>query len=294
MIRAVSRPNEALTFEASVGGIAIYLDNFAIKSLAKDDPSLRKRFVAAVNGGADLLFSCANAAEISGPQGASSLAIREFLDELGGHWYPVEMLLDTVMTREAAGEAPGKCCFAGDLLQAYFTTQTSQYSPHSGKVIDLSERFFRLGAFVDWLAPQRKWFLDRTREFDADVKSKIDLLRTKARRNPGWIDAAFPQPQFNPSKAATFVYDCLVRNLILDRGYQVRDGDGIDFHHAVLASAFANFAALDKQWKRRVESLPGPNTLARVYYQRELMSMISDIESAIIQLTISAPTGDVR
>ncbi|SPF48147.1 hypothetical protein SBA1_810001 [Candidatus Sulfotelmatobacter kueseliae] len=111
MIRAVCGPGGALTFEASVGGIAIYLDNFAIKTLAKGDPSLRRRFVAALNHGADLLFSFANAAEISGPQGSSSTAIKGFLDELGAHWYPVELVLDTVIEREAAGQPPGEMLF---------------------------------------------------------------------------------------------------------------------------------------------------------------------------------------
>jgi hypothetical protein len=46
-----------------------------------------------------------------------------------------------------------------------------------------------------------------------------------------------------------------------------------------LGSAFANFATLDKHWKRRVEHLPKPNPLARIYYEREIEEMITDIES---------------
>src|SRR5580704_2443311 len=55
--------------KASVNGIPIYLDNFAMISLAKGDISLRQRFVAALHNGADLLFSTANGIEISGTQG---------------------------------------------------------------------------------------------------------------------------------------------------------------------------------------------------------------------------------
>lgn len=151
-------------------------------------------------------------------------------------------------------------------------------------MIDLSERFFRLGSFVDWLAPQRDWFLNRGREFDTEVKRLIGLLRAKFKRTPGWLDGAMPQPQFDPLRAATFVRACLMRDLICDSGYQIRDGDGIDFHHAVIASAFANFSALDKQWKRRVEKLPKPNTLSRVYYEHELEAMVTDIELGLVQL----------
>jgi hypothetical protein len=41
---------------------------------------------------------------------------------------------------------------------------------------------------------------------------------------------------------------------------------------------------LDKQWKRRVEELPKPNTLSRVYYQPVLNAMVSDIEDALRQI----------
>jgi hypothetical protein len=51
MLRAVIA-NDELTFESSVRGIAIYLDMFAVKLLAKGDSSLRQRFVAAINHGA--------------------------------------------------------------------------------------------------------------------------------------------------------------------------------------------------------------------------------------------------
>jgi hypothetical protein len=49
VIRIVGGSDGGPNFEASVGGIAIYLDNFAIKTLAKGDPALRGRFVAALN-----------------------------------------------------------------------------------------------------------------------------------------------------------------------------------------------------------------------------------------------------
>ena len=64
----------------------------------------------------------------------------------------------------------------------------------------------------------------------------------------------------------------------------------MDLGHAVLASAFANFATLDKQWKRRVENIPKPNRNPRVYYEPELENMVTDLESALIQLRTS-PKG---
>ncbi len=288
MLRAVcidGRP----TFESSVRGVAIYLDTFAINSLAKGDGSLCQRFVAALKNGADLLFSIANAAEISGAMGSSSRAVKRFLDDLGPNWYPIEMLPTEVMKREAAGLAPSECCLAEDLLRAFFKNRTCEHIAGSGRVIDLSEGFFQLGTFVQWLAPQRDHLLGQSRNLDSVMKNGIHALRAKRKKDPSWIDRVMPQPRFDPSRPATFAYISFMRDLICDSGYQVEKGDGIDFCHATVATAFASFATLDKQWKRRVENLPSPNRIPRIYYQPELELMVADIESALIQLKQAAP-----
>jgi len=59
-----------------------------------------------------------------------------------------------------------------------------------------------------------------------------------------------------------------------------------------MASAYANFAALDKHWKRRIANLPKPNSLARIYYEPELALMIADVESGLLQLkSLKQPTA---
>jgi hypothetical protein len=58
-----------LKFNATVVGMALYLDNFALINLAKHDPIRRKRFLDVVHSGADLLFSVSNAVDLAGPQG---------------------------------------------------------------------------------------------------------------------------------------------------------------------------------------------------------------------------------
>jgi hypothetical protein len=284
MIKATCGAAGEPTFESTVNGIPIYLDTFAITALAKGDTSLRQRFVAALHNGADLLFSIANGIEISGAQGASALAIKTFLDELGPHWFPVEFNPHVVMEHEKAGLDPSRCCLAKELLRAYFANRTSEHRPGSGKVIDLSEQFFRLGLFVDWLGPQRDDSLQRSRVFDAEVITLIGKLRVKHKRNPGWLDRVMPQPQFHPRLAATFSFNCLIRELIRNPGFQMKKGDGMDFCHAVMASSFATFATLDKQWKRRVENFPKPNRAARIYYEPELGTMVADIEAALEQI----------
>ncbi len=273
-----------LTLNATVSGLAVYLDNWSLIDLAKGDPSRRKRFVDAVGTGGDLLFSATNAAELTGPQGRSLDAVRTFLDEVGPHWFPVELNPFVVVNRELEGAVPAESCISTDFMKQYFADRTVGYSPNSGKVIDLSEHFFRLGAVLDWVGLQRESIRKNTAALDAALIEKINGYRAESEGDPPWLDQRFPALPFNRSMPATFAYVNLVRTLIVEaKAYQLKKGDGSDFCHAVMASAFASVATLDRQWKRRVEGLPKPNGLAHIYYQPELDKMVTDIESWLKQ-----------
>lgn len=241
---------------ASVNGIAIYLDNWAIKAFAKGDAKLRERFVAVVNNGADVLFSSAHAIEILGPQGLSSDAFRTFLNQLGAHWFPVEANVFTILERESRGMPGNDCIFDEEFLKAYFQSRTAANTRGSGKVIDLSDSFFNLGAFIDWMAASRADFVEFLRQYDQTMKDHLVKLRARFKKENAWLDKGLPAIPFSPSSPARFAFVHLMRDLITDRGVQFRAGDAMDLGHAVVASAFANFATLDKQWKRRVEHLP--------------------------------------
>jgi hypothetical protein len=41
------------------------------------------------------------------------------------------------------------------------------------------------------------------------------------------------------------------------------------------------YAALDKEWKRRVERLPKPNNVPRIFYEPELPEMVTAIEAQV-------------
>jgi hypothetical protein len=91
---------------------------------------------------------------------------------------------------------------------------------------------------------------------------------------------------------ATFTYVHLVRNLVINaKAQRLKEGDGVDFCHAVMATAFSSVATLDKHWKRRIESLPKPNGLARIYYGAELDRMVTDIESWLKQSGYAASSA---
>lgn len=285
MIKALLHPTTGLlNLAASIEGTAVYLDNFAISSLASGEAALRKRFVAAINGGADLIFSVAHAIELP-----NSTTVKAFLDELGDRWYPIEMVIQKVLDREDAGQPADRCCFDEEFLKAYFANSTCDYVPGSQKVIDLSAGAFRLSAFIDWLEPRRQHHIAACRALDDVLKDGIGRLRAKAKRQPMWLNAVFPQFSFNPSRRVRFAYVNLFRDLILDRGYQLKKGDGVDFGHAVMASALASYATLDKEWKRRVESLPNPNKVPRIFYEPQIPEMITAIETQVAVLKGKPP-----
>jgi hypothetical protein len=296
MILATSSNDDAaFTFSATVNGLAIYLDNWAVIDLAEGDALRRRRFVDSVCNGGTLLFSAANALELAGQKGESLEIIKSFLDELGPRWLPIEFNPLKVVERERRGMGLASSLSRGFMI-AYFKNRTAQYSPRSGKVIDLSHDFFRLGAVVDWVAGNES-LPKQSQQFDEVLKTVSKNQAGYKQNHRLWLDQKFPAQKFNPSRRATFVLQNLVRTLVVESG-QLTTGDGMDLCHAVMGSAFASVAALDRNWKRRVENLPKPNELAHIYSAPDLNTMVTDIESCVKQNTahclIGGGPGELR
>ena len=283
MIEIKKQHNGKLDLFISVNGPAVYLDNFAMKELAKGDASRRQRFLAAVNRGAELLFSVANAAELTGFQDGSFREVREFLEEIGPHWFPVELNPYVVVERELSGRRSDQSCFSDKFMRDYLRYRSG------GRPLkeNVSKDFFRLGPIMDWLAPQRDSIARGKADMDKKLIGTIGEHRAKYEADPQWLETAFPALPGTATPPATFVYKNLIRTLILEsKGYRLTRNDGIDFCQAVIASAFTSFATLDKPWKRRIESLPKPNNMARIYYAQELDSMVADIDSALSRIAL--------
>jgi len=276
MIRVFSTDNAPVTFNVTASGLVIYLDSWALFDLAEGDSSRRKRFIDALHSGAELLFSVSNVAELAGPQGQSVEAIRTFLDEIGPHWCPVELNPTVVVEREQKGKSQAETCFSPQFMKD-FAAHTMNLPSNAKKVICLSDDFFRLGPVLEWVGPQRDSLRSGSTDLDNALINRLNEHRTNFNEDSAWLDQKFPVLQFRPDMPGTFAYIGLVRALIIE-GHKPKPNDGLDFCHAVLASAFASVAALDKHWKRRVESLPKPNQLAHVYYQPELNEMVGAIE----------------
>jgi hypothetical protein len=278
MIQVTSSFETPLMFWATAKGFPVYLDNWAIGDLAEGAPSRRERFVEAVRAGAEILFSIANAVELTGPKGKSLDAVKGFLNELGPHWVPMELNPFKVLEREQNGVSPAESGISDGFVTAYFHSRTADCSPRSGKIIDLSPDFFRLGMVLDWFAKDES-LLKHVAQL-GDWLKIVHEFRTVYKQNPSLLD--WKCRTTSTSQPATFACRNLARTLIIESG-QLKKGDAMDFCHAVMGSAFASFATLDKNWKRRVDALPKPNRLARIYDPTQLDQMVTDIELALKQ-----------
>ena len=283
MLEAVSAGSDRVTIRATVRRCGVYLDNHSIIALAKGNAERRNRILRSFEMGADLMFSPVNAAEIIGPEYQSSLLpVRAFLDGVGPHWFPVEGAdVMEVIRREAAGaDRPTACTSSWFLNQVFAGLNIFEHGEQRFEVVE--PKFFRLSFVLDWLHPQRADIRRRLSEFDDKLLSTLGELRRGYERNPRGFEELLPQKQYDERRPATFAFESLLRGLVYEaKAFQLKKGDGADLCHAVTASAFANFATLDKHWKRRVCGLPKPNGLAKIYYEPELDRLVTDVEDAL-------------
>lgn len=280
------------------GRCTVYLDNFAIIGLAKGEPGRRERFVTAIRNSGSLLFSMANAIEIAGPKGASADAVRAFLDSIGCHWVPLELRPWEVTRKEAAGDILG-APISGEFVNAYFQQRAYELSPGGKKLLDLSaDKFFRLSSVVDWVKKQTmvdpltgaekpKVLIDAA-NIDKNLRKLIASARTECDKDTSLLDQIYPETPFDSKCPATFAMANLMRMLVKEaKAFQLKKNDGLDFCHAILGASAAIIATLDKQWKRRIENLPKPNGLARMFYEPELSDLVDLLEISVAKLNSS-------
>lgn len=281
MIEVVEKHSETVTFRVTARRAGVYLDNWAVVALAKDRSDLRERFLKSLRNGADLLFSETNASELVGPTGASHDAVRDFLKAIGPYWMPVAGTgLVGVMEREAAGDGR-ESCIDHSLLQRFYAGRSIQL--YGEQRLDfVPPGFFDLAFFLDWLVPRRDEIVRSYNHFDVTLRAKLQELRRAYERNKSRFDSVLPRPVFDDRAPLTFCWHGVIRLLVLEgKAYQWKRGDSADFFHALLAASYAQVATLDKQWKRRIETLPKPNSLASIYYQPELAQFVDAVEAAV-------------
>jgi hypothetical protein len=207
---------------AETRGYGIYLDNDSLIDLAKGQPSRRTRFVDLLQAKGTLLFSWANAIEVAGPEGASAHAVRAFLDSIGPHWVPLQLNPWEVMNREQAGLG-AEAAVSTTFMQAYFQRRAYAMA-QVGCVLDLSsDRFFRLGAAVDWAHEHRETIRADSEKIDNELRALLQKRRTDYEKDPASLDLALPPCHFDERFPGTFVLVHLQRILIKEaKGYHFK------------------------------------------------------------------------
>lgn len=282
MIRFTSEDGNPLCLAELKDRFGVYLDNDSLIELARGSQPRRSRFVEALRRRGTLLFSLTNAVELAGPQGATANAVREFLDSVGRNWVPLELNPWTVVERERAGEVE-RAAVSERFMEAYFQRRAFDLSPDGEEVLDLSsETFFRLGSVLDWAQEDRVRIRADQQEMDRALRDQLNGLRADYDKDRASLDRCLPPIPFNNRYPARFVLIHLLRKAAIEAN-QFKDGDARDLCHAVLAVAYGSVATLDKQWKRRVESLPKPHLLAKTYYRPEVDELVALLESLVAQ-----------
>jgi hypothetical protein len=283
MIRFTSENGKPVCEALAAGRFSVYLDNDSLITLAKTrDIALRDRFVAAIRAGGTLLFSLTNAIEISGPQEDSAAAVRAFLESIGPYWVPLELNPFKIVRREQE-EGPAQAPVSREFMEAYFQRRAYDVSPGGSLIVDLSpESFFRLGSVLDWVQEERDSIRADIRVMDDGLRDKLKELRGDYEKDPSSLDRSLPPISYDDRRPGTFVFVHLLRLLVVEaKAFQFKDNDALDFCHAVLGAAYGSLAMLDKQWKARIERLPKPNRLAKMFYRPEVPELVALLESVV-------------
>lgn len=280
MIKFATEEGEIVCVAELNDRLGVYLDTDSLIELATRHSSRRQRFLDALLKGGDLLFSYTNAVEIAGPQGATAVAIRSFLDDVKSFWTPLELNPWKVVRREADGmldQAPVSESF----MKAYCEERLHDLSSGGSSALDLSrDSFFRLSAVADWAQEHRDDIRRNAAEIDRTFSDRFKALRDDHYRDPSALDSETFHFPFDTHRPATFVLNNLLHMLVREaKAFQYKKNDGIDFCHAVLASAYGSLITLDKQWKRRMENLPLRHHLAKVYYRPQVDELVDSLEA---------------
>ena len=138
---------------------------------------------------------------------------------------------------------------------------------------------------MKWANEQKDQTRAGTKEIDDTLITRVASDYAEFKKDPSSLDKTVPLVEYGKATPARFALLNLLRQLVSEaKQFTLKKGDGRDLCHAVLGSAYGSLAALDKHWKRRVEALPKPNGLARIYSANELDQLVGDLEGAASEL----------
>jgi hypothetical protein len=127
----------------------------------------------------------ANAAELPGPPRGSFEKMREFVDEIGPRWFPVEFDPIPCIERERESKDLAMCCFSEGLIKSFAATHIkSSHINVEDLPASLPPDFFRLGFFMERLAPLRQQIIDGKAQLGRRLRQQIIEHRAEHDRTP--------------------------------------------------------------------------------------------------------------
>lgn len=114
----VKTDGENCSIDALIRRPGIYLDHWAVRDLSSD-PVRCQRFHHCLKTKGTLLFSWANALEITSNTGTSAHNIQRLLAGVGEQWFPLEINPIKVIEKERTPRKDSPC-FGRGFLEAYY------------------------------------------------------------------------------------------------------------------------------------------------------------------------------
>ena len=255
MIRLLGSVNEGWAFHVEFRDrYGVYLDTDSLIEMARGSPQRRERFVRAIHLRGTLLFSLASAAEVGRLKGRTASTVARLLTAVGPWWVPLDLNPHAVVRREA--EEPESAPISEDFVNGFARHRRLEFLK-AGRTDFAADDFFDLGAVVALAQSEHDSVKEDLRQMDDSVRSLIGRLRRESEKNPSALDAEFPAIAFDETRRATFVRNHLIRLLVSEaKSHRLKRNDGLDFCHAVIATAYCHIVALDGPWQRRVGCLP--------------------------------------
>lgn len=246
----------------------IYFDQFALHHFASNK-SDRERFFKVFETGGELLFSVVNMVEVNSLQGDSADRVRSFLRDIGLHWLPVRFDAEQV-ARELVdwrrGSGVGHPTLDTDLIREIHRA--------AGQQLEGLNLATAVDIYRSDLAEHAK-VIARSK---ARMVQAMATARKRMRDDPSHIDRKFPLPE---RVAVREIHTRLMRLLLQELpSYQWLANDAFDLLHAIVPLYVAQVIFLDKQWKRRVMTLPNHLLPNRVFYGQEFDAFLDYFESA--------------
>lgn len=259
---------------AEVGDrIGVYVDNDALCVLAAPG-ELRVRFIAALRSQGTLLFSWENAIELP-----TTNNVQSFLDDVGPEWVLLPLNPWAVAQPDRAG-AGASTLVSESVATSYCQQRSTEVSPRVGMMQDQSaDTHCRLAEAVNWVRGNAGAVRD-FQKFSEAVCGRVEEDCLDYGEEPASLETIAPLVPFLRECPVHFALNHLLRSLLVEsRASHLRERDGLDLCHAVMAVSYARLAVLDMDWKRRVECLPRPHALAEVYCAGELAVFVERFES---------------